>query len=236
MAPFTYATEWFAKKVAGHDTVTSVEALPTGQVKLERELKWDGKTLPSITVTPIRTDRADVSVVKEILAVSVPTVILLVPKRSHYDWDARELAEESGTTLHTFRELYTFMGERDPRPFVDKRVSYTVERLGQHSAVSSLAMICEASMRLSRHAGMSELVVAVDYQYEFSEEAVVQAIEHHPDASVIVNANPNGGSTEAALTHAKHAGVTIFGVSELMGALNYDGEQFRNYNPRHRRD
>jgi hypothetical protein len=235
MAPIAYATEWFARTVVDHDTVTGVEALANGQVKLEREVKWDPKNLPSITVTPIRTDRVNVSVVKEIFAVSVPTVILLIPKRSHYDWDARDFAEAKGSTIHTFKELYTFMGERDPRPCVEKNVDYVRERLNQHSAVSSLVMICEASMRLERHKGLSELVVAVDYQYEFSEEAVVQAVKHHPNASVIVNANPNGRSTSAALTHAEHAGVTIFGVSELMGALNYDGEQFRSYKPRHRR-
>ena len=166
----------------------------------------------------------------------MPTVILLIPKRSHYDWNARELAEDSGSTIHTFKELYTFIGEPDPRPCVEKNMAYVTERLRQHSAVSQLVMICEASMRLERHKGLSELVVAVDYQYEFSEEAVVQAVKHHPNASVIVNANPNGRSTGAALTHAQHAGVTIFGVSELMGALHYDGEQFRSYKPRHRRD
>ncbi|MGO9956299.1 MAG: hypothetical protein ACLP50_10025 [Solirubrobacteraceae bacterium] len=171
---------------------------------------------------------------KEIFAVSVPTVILLIPKRSHYDWKAREFAEDNGSTVHTFKELYTFMGEGDPRACVAKNVDYVRERLSQHSAVSSLVMICEASMRLIRHQGLSELIVAVDYQYEFSEEAVVRAVKHHPDATVIANANPNGRSTGAALTHAKHAGVTIFGASELIGALNYDGEQFRSYKPRHR--
>jgi hypothetical protein len=62
----------------------------------------------------------------------------------------------------------------------------------------------------------------------------VKAVKRHPDAAVIVNANPNGRATSAAVRHEENAGVTIFGVSDLMGALNYDGEQFRSYKPRYR--
>jgi hypothetical protein len=126
--------------------------------------------------------------------------------RALSDWSARELAEENGSTIHTFKELYRFMAERDPRPFIDKNVGYVVDRLSQHSVVASLEMICEASMRLERRKGLIDVVVAVEYEYEFSEEAVVQALKRHPDAHVIVNANPNGRSTGSASAHAEQAG------------------------------
>jgi hypothetical protein len=90
-------------------------------------------------------------------------------------------------------------------------------------------MICEASMRVRREGALGDVVVAVEYEYEFTEEALVSAIARHPDAHVILNANPNGRATKAAYSHARDAAVAIFGLSELMGALNYDGEQFRAY-------
>jgi len=133
--------------------------------------------------------------------------------------------------------LYTFMGamgEPDPRHFVDKNVAYARERLEQHSKVRTVEMICEASMRLNRHGGLNDVVVAVEYEYEFSEEAMVCALTRHPDVDVVLNSNPNGGTTGAALTHAAHAEIPIFRFIELMGALNYEGERFRTYqSPRH---
>jgi hypothetical protein len=239
MASFTYATQWFARAVVEHDSVAGVEELPTGHVRIDRRKHAFGADalpdeLPSITVAPIHTPRVDLTAVKDIFAVSVPTIIALIPKKSHYDWSARDFAERGGSTIHTFKEFYTFLGERDPRPFIDKNLGYVMERLDQHSAVASLEMICEASMRLKRKGSLSDVLVAVEYEYEFSEEALVQAIKRHPDATVIINANPNGRATSAAMAHAENAEVTIFGVSELMGALNYDGKQFRSYKPRHR--
>jgi len=114
---------------------------------------------------------------------------------------------------------------------VDKNVSYNRDRLGQHAKVQAVEMICEASMRLERHGGLDDVTVAIEYEYEFSEEAVVRALTRHPGVDVILNSNPNGRPTSAALSHARHAGVPIFSLGELMGALNYEGERFRTYQP-----
>lgn len=60
---------------------------------------------------------------------------------------------------------------------------------------------------------------------------MVRALARHPGVDVILNSNPNGRPTGAALSHARDAGVPIFGLGGLMGALNYDGERFRTYEP-----
>lgn len=86
-------------------------------------------------------------------------------------------------------------------------------------------------MRLRRNPPLSDVVVAIEYEYEFSEEGVINAIDRHPDADVILNANPNGSATSAAYSHASDAGIAIYKTGELMGALNYDGERLRNYEP-----
>jgi hypothetical protein len=234
MADLMYGTEWFARAVKNHRGVTRASALPNGYVGIERK-DVANKDLEPITVAPLLADRVDATVVEAVLANAIPTVILLIPKASHYDWVARELAEEHDSTIHTVKELYTFVQDADPRPLVDKNVSYMRARLEQHSRVQAVEMICEASMLVKREDGLSDVIAAIEYEYEFSEEAFVQALKHHPDADVVVNANPNGAPTSAALTHATSAEVPIYGLPEVMGALNFDGARFRDYRPRERR-
>lgn len=67
-----------------------------------------------------------------------------------------------------------------------------------------------------RRTGLSPLLVAADYQYEFSEEALVQAIARHPDAQVVYNANPNGRPTVAATRYATQTGVEVLKFGELL--------------------
>jgi hypothetical protein len=230
MADFAYETRWFADVAVEHDVVLRASALPNGHVKLSR-----GEGLTSITVAPLYAERIDTAVVETVLASCVPTVILLIPPTSHYDWSARKLAEANGSTVHTFTELYMFMRDADPRPCIHRDVRYLRELLAQHWTVESVEMICEASMRIKRRRRLSDVIAAIEYEYEFSEEALVRALERHPDARVVVNANPNGKSSNAALTHAESAEVSIFGLREVMGALNFDGARFRDYGQRGRR-
>jgi hypothetical protein len=80
-------------------------------------------------------------------------------------------------------------------------------------------MICEATMRVSRVGARDPLRIAVEYHYEFTEEALVHALRRHPDVDVVYNANPNGKVTEAAYSHAGHAGVEVLGFGDLMKRL-----------------
>lgn len=220
-----FQSAWFASAVRNHSAVSSVMERPDGLVEIER------KSLPPITVAPLVNSRIDIPLVEALLARVAPTAIVLIPKTGHYDWVAREFAMEGGSTILTIKEIYTFMNVEDPRPVLDKNVSYSHDRLEQHSRVVECRMICESSLHLRREGLFSDVIVAVEYEYEFSEEAIVRAIKRHPDADVILNANPNGRATTSALSHAHDAQVPVYRISELMGALNYDGDKFRNYEP-----
>jgi hypothetical protein len=224
MADFAYETGWFADTVTKHHGVLKAFALPNGHVSVERK-----GNLSSITVAPLDTPRIDTAVVESVLARCVPTVILLIPPASHYDWSARELAEANGSTIHTVKELYTFMLEPDPRRFVDQHVSYLRDLLMTHFQVESIEMVCEASMLVKRRRSLSDVIAAVEYQYEFSEAALVRALQRHPHAQVVINTNPCGGSTNAALKHAESAQVPILSIADAMGALNLDGAGFDSY-------
>ncbi len=223
MADFSYETRWFADAVVEHDAVLRASVLSNRHVRVER------KDLAPITVAPLDTPRIDIDVAESVLASCVPTVILLIAPTSHYDWNARVTAEASGSTIHTFSELYTFMDEPDLRPFVDKHVSYLRNLLETHSKVTAVEMICEASMLVKRRGRLSEMIAAIEYEYEFGEAALVRALKYHPDAQMVINANPNGGSTNGAQAHAEAAGVAILSIKEAMGALNFGGASFREY-------
>jgi hypothetical protein len=209
-----YRTHWFAEAICRHTQVVTAEALPHGHVRITR----DG--LSEVTVAPIAPQHVDEATVGAVLDVDVPTVILLIPKASHYSWAAREFAEDHGSTIHTYKEFFGALSFSDPRPYVNKDVAFARDRLQQHTKVRDIHMICEASMRVERHSGLSDLVVAVEYEYEFSEEAVVHALSRHPAANVILNGNPNGRPTNAALAHAQHAGVSLVKIGELMSNLS----------------
>ncbi|MEV5751140.1 hypothetical protein AB0L00_25250 [Actinoallomurus sp. NPDC052308] len=217
-------TEWFAGTLERHDAVRSITKASARTLLVER------KGITPITIAPVATGYLETQDVEHILNDQAVTIICLVPKEAHYAWEARELAESLGSTTQTVKEVFTYLSWVDPRPLVDKNVDFARNRLAQHSRVDGIRMICEASMELFRD-GLSNIVIAIDYQYEFSEEALVGAIKRHPQANAIMNVNPNGRPTEAALEHARHAKIGLFNYTELMGALNYDGNTFLNYRP-----
>lgn len=224
-----FRSTWFSSTVCSHTEVTRAVTWPDGIVEIFR------KYVPPITVAPLGNQRIDTQLVEAVLEMMQPTAIVLIPKSGHYDWEAREIAMASGSTILTLKELYTFMHEADPRPCLDKNVAYNRGRLEQHSQVLECRLICESSLHLKRKGSLSDVVVAIEYEYEFTEEATVHAINRHPDADIILNANPNGTATTAAYAHARDAGVSIFKIGELMGALNYDGDRLRDYQPPRRR-
>lgn len=116
--------------------------------------------------------------------------------------------------------MFTFLPDADPRGGIDRNVDYVLSRLEQHSKVRTISMICEATMEVRRTGGLAALRIAVEYQYEFTEEHLVQALDRHPDVEVVYNANPNGSVTEAAYEHAHHADVEVLGLKELMRRLH----------------
>ncbi|MEW2094781.1 hypothetical protein AB0882_00730 [Streptomyces sp. NPDC012485] len=225
-----YSTSWFIRTISSHSAVKSASELQSGCVLLER------KHGPSIVVAPVSSDWLDTNHVRAILQAEGTAIICLIPKDSHYSWEAREKAQDLDSDVQTVKELYSSLGWEDPRGHIDKNVDYAKDRLEQHSRVERLAMQCEASMKIIRFGGASDKLVSVEYEYEFTEEALVRALKRHPGADVVLNSNPNGRPTGAALQHAEDSGVALFKIGELMGALNYDGDEFLNYSgPENRR-
>jgi hypothetical protein len=210
----SYPVSWFAQKIVKHGHVEVATAMDDREIRLVR------KGLTPITVVPVMSDFLVRQDLEDLLAGHLPTVVVLVNRSGHYAWDARALAEDQGASLQTYKELYTFLPDPDPRGGVDKNVSFVRDRLEQHTKVRAVSMICEATMHVSRGGTLDPLRIAVEQHYEFTEEALVAALARHPDVDVVYNANPNGTVTRAAYSHAGHAGVEVLGFKELMGRLH----------------
>ncbi len=223
MTDLEYWTDWFASKIHSHSAVSSTTSRPSGNVLIRRRER------SPITVAPVSVDVLEVDHIDQILATDPATIVCLIPTSSHYLWAARERALTCGSSVHTMRDLHSSLLNDDPRSFLHKSIAYPRERLKQHSMVHSVNMVCEASMTIVRHNHLNSVLVAIEEEYEFSEEALVRALERHPDAGAVLNWNLNGRSTSAALRHAEDAHVGLFSFTELMGALNYDGDTFVKY-------
>jgi hypothetical protein len=210
----SFLAPWFERAVLRHDEVTDSEAIDRREVRVFR------KRLDPITVVPLTSDYLERDDIEAVLADNRPTIVVLVNKNGHYEWAARELAESHDSSVQTYGELFSFLGDPDPRPGVDKKVAFVVSRIRQHRKVRQVEMICEAMMRVRRIDGLRSLLVSVESHYEFTEEAMVQALARHADVDIVYNGNPNGTITEAAHAHAKHAGVEVLGFGDLMRRLH----------------
>ncbi|MFJ9197884.1 hypothetical protein [Streptomyces flaveolus] len=213
MTEIRYLTDWFIPKIAQHSAVASSKRLSDKRLSV---LRKDGVAL---TIAPVQVEVLSADLVEEIIREDIATIICLVPKASHYLWSARERAAALGSDVQTMSEVFWSMTEENPQGFLSNDVTVTRRILRQHSQVHQVQMICESSMRIVRVGNMSNVTVSVEYGYEFSEEALVKALDRHPGMDVVLNSNPNGRMTAAALEHAKHAGVRLLNLSSLMGAL-----------------
>ncbi len=226
-----YPTDWFAMRVAQHDEVSKAEVLDPHRVRLERTT--DGNE--PLTIAPVGVAQLEATHVELVLDEAPASIICLVPRASHYSWEAREQAQRRNSTVQTYKELFTFLHVPDPRPLLDKNVAYAIDVLSQHDKVARVEMICEASMRILRTNSLSDVTISIEYEYEFSQEAIVRALKKHPDVDAVLNANPNGRPMPPAVSHAGHARVGLFRLRELMGALNYGGAAFTDYQAPDRR-
>lgn len=209
-------SDWFSHAIDDHQQVTSVTCTPDGLVQLTREHQ------SAVIVAPVSVDRLEVHHLDRIFAASMPTIVCVVPTMSHYTWEARQYALDRGSSVQTMAEVYGSLYDDDPREFLDSSVRTTRDLLVQHSKVRAVYMICEASIEITRKDNLRDLTISVEKEYEFGEEAMVNALSRHPDVDTVVNARVAGKLTRAAIEHARNAEVGLFGVRDFMRSLRYD--------------
>ena len=209
-----YSTDFAIKSLTSHSAVARAAALPNGFVTVRR------REQPPVTIAPVSVPRVTDGLVAEIFRAGTPDIVMLVPRASHYDWSARELALSNGSSVQTVKEVFTALNLEDPRSFLNKDVVFAVGTLSEHSTVTGLTMRCESMFTLTRQRPLSDVTIAVEYEYEFTQEALIAARKKHPEAGMYLNGNPNGRPTSAAVSLSDFAGVEIHRFGELMSRLN----------------
>jgi hypothetical protein len=220
-----FPAEWLMVNIIDHSSVSEAQQISSRCVILRR------MNLDPVTVIPVSIPMLEVVHVDELLNEEIATIICLIPRISHYNWAAREEAIRRGSTVHTFYELNASLSYEDPRPFRKKSVAKIQSIVGMHRQVQSVQMECEAAMRIKRKKNLGDVTIVVEEVYDFGEEALMDALERHPDVDAVVNGNPSGSFTKSARDFARNIGVGVFSLQELMGALNYAGSSFLKYQP-----
>lgn len=206
-------SDWTAKTLQGEHGVRAV----TVDGVLLVATSDSGNTM---RLLPTDAHRVTVGMIPALLAES-PDAIVVVPSSCHYDWAARELAVDQGSVVLTYGEAVRALalGHR-PASVLARPVAAVRDAMAAHSKVQRVGMICERTMRLTRSRGLPDVTLAVDEQYEFSAEAVIDAVNLHPDVDIICDNNPNGRVTSSAIAQAEHSGVEVLKRRDLFSRLH----------------
>lgn len=116
--------------------------------------------------------------------------------------------------------------EKIPRP---ESLSFFVERMESHSMVVHVHKINDVTYTIVRNKGKKPLTIFLTNIYVVSLVDVTEILSDVENIDAIVTVSPyNGYSTEAE-SYAKSQNVGLFTFREFMGAINYSGSKFLDY-------
>lgn len=114
-----------------------------------------------------------------------------------------------------------------PRP---ESIEFLRQRLSQHRAVVSVEIHSLRIFRIERR-NRREVIAYLTNLYVVGEADVVAILDTHPEVNAIVVASAWNSYSPSARRVAREQGVGVFRVNEFLGALNYDGRRFFDYEP-----
>ena len=109
-------------------------------------------------------------------------------------------------------------------------IAFFEKAVGGHTRVSKLSSAGSQSYDLDR-SGLSRVRVWVCDVYEVTSADVAAILADDPTVDAIVTMSMWNHVTAEAHAEGVDRGVGVFVFKELMGALNYAGDELVNYNP-----
>jgi hypothetical protein len=109
-------------------------------------------------------------------------------------------------------------------------VAFFEKAIGGHSRVQALRAVGDQVYDVER-VGLPSVRVWVCDVYEVTSADVAAILAEDPAVSAIVTMSMWNHVTAEAHAEGLDRGVGVFVFKELMGALNYDGDEFVYYNP-----
>lgn len=213
--PIAQTTAWVAQVVSDKDGVEGVEQLSDRSIKISRR-KYPPYRAGIISAYDV-TD-ADV---RAVLSVDAEVDILVnVPAQGIWQGTAIAAAADAGRAFGGMGDLYSCIGEEDPRTHVRPEFHFIERGLRQHNRVSEIVREADRLFLLKRTGDLPDLPVLALYEYELTAEHLRTARERYGDYSLVLISNPNGQPTQGARDLAQAMGVEFHMFGSLLGRLN----------------
>ena len=107
-------------------------------------------------------------------------------------------------------------------------MSTLVGYLEGHSSVQSVDYMSANVVRIDRH-NMPALTACFVDEYIMGYASVLKALQQSPGVDAIVNTSAWNQNTTDAKLECANRGVGLFTFKEFMGAINYEGKKFLEY-------
>lgn len=216
--------QWLANALREHSAVSDVRVVDTQlQVDMKgrsRAVKIVGVALPQLGVPDLT------GILEEAPGVDA---IVNVRRTDHYLGAAKDAATRMGIGLVTMKELMSGI-DFNLVGFQVKHVTYVRTNVLKHDRVERTEMVCEEIVRIHR-VNMHPVDVVIASEYTIEETAIENILNRHRRILAIINNHPYGQFTGDAYDLSTKYGVALFAYKELLGALNYEGNAFRDYTP-----
>jgi hypothetical protein len=122
----------------------------------------------------------------------------------------------------------TSYGEGVYEPYSDE-IDYIIERLESKFNVTEVTRLNVQILEVERDIPYSPLTIFLVDAYVLGEGATLEIIESNPTINTIVVTSSWNQYTSKAKELAKDYNVAVFTYNELMGAVEYDGKSYIDY-------
>jgi hypothetical protein len=147
--------------------------------------------------------------------------LLNIPKDALFQGDVIAFAGRAPIGIGGIADLYRAVNDKDLRGYVHPERKFLTRLLTQHSAVSGVELLNNQTYLIHRDSlGLGAYQVLVVNEYDVTADVIRSNIEKFGHSRTIYASNPSGRVTPEAKEAAKHAGVRVVDLSQLLGALN----------------
>lgn len=210
-----WAGQWLARKLAEHDSVSSIQRVDAQVLRIERVVA----PLVTLFVTSVQAlGSEDVEAIND--QHSDVDGIVNIKRDGHVTGAAIAVAEAMGIGLLGVGDTMRALRDKDNiAKYMSPEVMFVSRGLLQHSRVDAIERLDEARY-LVRRSALGDVVILVALDYELTASRVRELIAFFVSFDAIAASNPNGTVTEEALAVAEGTNIVIFRWAQLLSALH----------------
>lgn len=205
---------WVAKAIADHEGIDSIIAITDDIWKITR------KSHPPYVLGLMSEKRVETKHIETLLGQGHDVdFVANTPKEAIWSGEAIRCVEAENIAWGNFGDIYRATGHDTPREWVSKTRKFVIRALSQHQNVESLTAITDKIFLIERkrHAPLRIIMI---HQYSMSAEDIRNARAQHGDFDEVLNTDPNGRNSKAAIDTAQSFGADILLIGPLLARLH----------------